>query len=128
MVLLRCRYSFHFTIDQLQDDTIVDTYWLVGSSCIDKGLDIFNSNQNKKAGGVLNKRIKQEQIKQEQINRDDVIMPPPYDDNKPMMVQNPAASGGGDGVMQGHAPLGQDQMTTGHGAVETGQQPAVSES
>ena len=99
---------------------------MVGSSCIDKGLDIFNSNQNKKAGGVLNKRIKQEQIKQEQINRDDVILPPPYDDNKPMMVQNPAASGGGVGSMQGH--VGQDQMMTGHGAVETGQQPAVSES
>ncbi|XP_063685679.1 atrial natriuretic peptide receptor 2-like [Bolinopsis microptera] len=76
------------------DDTIVDTYWLVGSSCIDKGLDIFNSNQNKKGGGVLNKRIKQKQMDQ---------VPPPYEDATPMV---PVVSG------VETQPQGKDRLTT----------------
>ena len=66
----------------------------MGSSCIDKGLDIFNSNQNKKGGGVLNKRIKQKQMDQ---------VPPPYDDAAPMV---PVVIGGET------QPQGKDRLTT----------------
>jgi hypothetical protein len=83
---------------------------LVGSSCIDKGLDIFNSNQNKK-GGVLNKRIKQEQMNQ--VGRDDGNPPPPYDDIKPMV---PAAPASGEDTTA--RPQGQEPMATGHGTAE----------
>ena len=45
-----------------QEDTIIDTYWLVGSSLLDSRLDIFNDSKPKKRDGVLQRRMKQREM------------------------------------------------------------------
>ncbi|XP_063688200.1 uncharacterized protein LOC134821388 [Bolinopsis microptera] len=44
------------------EDTIIDTYWLVGSSLLDSRLDIFSDNKPKKRDGVLQRRMKQREM------------------------------------------------------------------